>query len=274
MPPLSGAAGFAAFVMRQIGALLAAAAFVVLWRRLRVTVFGLLAAAFSIRLVAGIFIFHLWSETQPGWLVMYTAFEFALLAAAVAAMAAWGARHAGRLRELDAEVDRVRREAARSLETDALTGLLNHAALARRVAEDAAFQGVVAVCDMDSFKDVNDRYGHLVGDEILRNVGHLLQASIRHEDEAFRWGGDEFVILFHNQLSEVARRRMAEIEERLRGFQVRGVGASPISFSWGTEEAFDGNLRDALNGADRNMYAGKRKRYGNREEAGGKASGK
>ena len=57
---------------------------------------------------------------------------------------------------------------------------------------------------MDNFKDVNDRYGHLVGDEILRNIGHLLQASIRHEDEAFRWGGDEFVLLFHNQQLAVA----------------------------------------------------------------------
>ena len=59
----------------------------------------------------------------------------------------------------------------------------------------------MTVCDMDNFKDVNDRYGHLVGDEILRNIGNLLQSSIRHEDEAFRWGGDEFVILFHNQRS-------------------------------------------------------------------------
>ena len=67
---------------------------------------------------------------------------------------------------------------------------------------------MVAVCDMDNFKDVNDRYGHLVGDEILRNIGHLLQSSIRHADEAFRWGGDEFVILFQNQHAEIARRRM------------------------------------------------------------------
>ena len=81
---------------------------------------------------------------------------------------------------------------------------------------------------MDNFKDVNDSYGHLVGDEILRNVGHLLPASIRKQDEAFRWGGDEFVVLFQNQLSAVAGKRMAEIEARLSGFRVRGVGALPI----------------------------------------------
>ena len=132
-------------------------------------------------------------------------------------MAMWGGRRASRIRELGAEVDRVRREAALSLDTDRLTGLLNQAALARRLEEPATFAGVVAVCDMDGFKDINDRYGHLAGDEILRNVGRLLQTSIRPEDEAFRWGGDEFVILFHNQLLEVAHRRMEDIEARLRG---------------------------------------------------------
>jgi diguanylate cyclase (GGDEF)-like protein len=115
---------------------------------------------------------------------------------------------------------------------------------------------------MDNFKDVNDRYGHLAGDEILRNIGNLLQSSIRHEDEAFRWGGDEFVILFHNQQSAVARKRMGDIEARLREFRVRGFGVLPISFSWGTADAQDRALREALDEADRNMYALKRARAG------------
>jgi diguanylate cyclase (GGDEF)-like protein len=99
-----------------------------------------------------------------------------------------------------------------------------------------------------------------VGDEVLRNIGHLLQASIRHEDEAFRWGGDEFVVLFHNQRTDVARKRMEAIEARLRNFRVRGYGQMPISFSWGTAEAYGRTLRDALDEADRNMYSLKRMR--------------
>jgi diguanylate cyclase (GGDEF)-like protein len=122
------------------------------------------------------------------------------------------------------------------------------------------FEGVVSVCDMDNFKDINDRHGHLVGDEILRNVGHLLRASIRQEDEAFRWGGDEFVILFHNQNPEVVRLRMGDLEKRLREFQLRGFGVLPISFSWGTAEARGRPLRDTLDEADRCMYAFKRRR--------------
>jgi diguanylate cyclase (GGDEF)-like protein len=113
---------------------------------------------------------------------------------------------------------------------------------------------------MDCFKEINDRYGHLVGDEILRHIGHLLQASIRLEDEAFRWGGDEFVVLFHNHPPGVASPRMGEIESRLRDFRVRGFGMLPISFSWGTAEGRGRPLREALDEADRVMYQLKRSR--------------
>jgi GGDEF domain-containing protein len=77
---------------------------------------------------------------------------------------------------------------------------------------------------------------------------------------AFRWGGDEFVILFRNQHADVAARRMAGIEGRLREFRVRGIGLLPITFSWGTADTKDRALREALDEADRNMYTLKRSR--------------
>ena len=114
------------------------------------------------------------------------------------------------------------------------------------------------------------RHGQLQGSQRpLRPFGgrrdfaqyrQLVQASIRHEDEAFRWGGDEFVILFHNQFPEVAAKRMAELELRLHEFRVRGFGTLPISVSWGTANARGRALRDALDEADRNMYVVKRSR--------------
>jgi diguanylate cyclase len=170
----------------------------------------------------------------------------------------WNESQIDRIRQLAGEVDYLRRESHQRLDLDHLTGLLNQAALSRRVDQPAPFDGVVAVCDMDNFKDVNDRYGHLVGDEILRNIGNLLRSSIRHEDEAFRWGGDEFVILFRNQRTEVANKRMQDISARLLEFRVRGYGVLPITFSWGTAEAGGRLLREALDEADQSMYALKR----------------
>lgn len=181
---------------------------------------------------------------------------------AFSAMAMWSESQIDRIRDLASELDHLRRERSQSRDLDHLTGLFNQAALAKRIEGGASFAGVVAVCDMDNFKEINDRYGHLVGDEILRNIGHLLQGSIRHADEAFRWGGDEFVILFYNQQPEVASKRMAEIETRLRDFRVRGLGVLPISFSWGTAVGAGRTLREALDEADHNMYALKRTRAG------------
>jgi diguanylate cyclase (GGDEF)-like protein len=187
--------------------------------------------------------------------------DFALHSSLVfAAMAMWSESQIDRIKELGAELDHLRREVRHSMDLDRLTGLFNQAALGRRVEAQEEYQGVVAVCDMDNFREINNRYGHLVGDEVLRNIGNLVQASIRHEDEAFRWGGDEFVILFHNQRAEVARKRMTEIEARLRDFKVRGLGALPISFSWGAAETYGRPLRQALDEADQSMFKFKRQR--------------
>jgi diguanylate cyclase (GGDEF)-like protein len=223
-----------------------------------------LAAAFLETAVIFFYLYH--TGSAPEWaryLQHETYVDFTLhCVLAFAAMAMWNENQIDRIQDLAAEVDHLRRENLQSMDLDYLTGLLNQAALARRVEQPGPFEGVVAVCDMDNFKDINDRHGHLVGDEILRNIGNLLQASIRHQDEAFRWGGDEFVILFHNQLPEVAQKRMADIEARLRDFRVRGHGVLPIRFSWGTAEARERVLREALDEADRKMYALKRERAG------------
>ena len=76
---------------------------------------------------------------------------------------------------------------------------------------------------MDSFKEINDRYGHLVGDEILRHIGHLLQSSIRSEDQAFRWGGDEFLVVLVGLAESQARERLDELDRCLGRTQLPGV---------------------------------------------------
>ena len=230
---------------------------------------GLRAFRFSLLLLAIAFLeqtalFMSLHGEGTGWMryMQHETFaDFALhCVLAFSAMAMWSESQIGRIHDVAAELDNLRRNVSQIRDLDGLTGLLNQASLERRVEQPGEFPGVVAVCDMDNFKDVNDRHGHLVGDEILRNIGSLLQSSIRHEDEAFRWGGDEFVILFRNQRAAVAEKRMAEIEARLRGFRVRGYGVLPISFSWGTADAHARLLREALDEADRNMNAFKRQR--------------
>ena len=87
-------------------------------------------------------------------------------------------------------------EATRSAEEDALTGIGNRRLLARFIREQAAQQAEVAciVADIDSFKEVNDTFGHDVGDAVLRRVGQLFSSKTRNGQLTIRYGGDEFVV--------------------------------------------------------------------------------
>jgi diguanylate cyclase (GGDEF)-like protein len=221
-----------------------------------------LAVAFLLNAVIFFLLYNRGGEPQwPRYLRYNSYYDFALLMLlAFSAMSMLIQSQRDRIDALLGEVDAVRRDSLKNQDLDRLTGLLNQSALARRVESGEPFTGVVAVCDMDNFKSINDQYGHLVGDEILRNIGHLLRSSVRKQDEAFRWGGDEFVILFRNQNLSLVRSRMLEIRRRLTDFRVRGYGVLPISFSWGTAEAPGEPLRQLLDTADHDMYSYKRRR--------------
>ncbi len=162
------------------------------------------------------------------------------------------------LRDLTDEVIRLRKQTAGQLDQDPLTGLLNRSALSRWIDEEHGFEGMVVVCDLDEFKTLNDVYGHLVGDEILRGVGHLVRSSIRNEDLAFRWGGDEFVIFFRTEDGQLVKSRMQGIEEHLKNFYIRHHGVTAIRFSWGIASTTGRPLREGLADADRLMYEAKR----------------
>jgi diguanylate cyclase (GGDEF)-like protein len=87
-------------------------------------------------------------------------------------------------------------EATRSAEEDALTGMGNRRLLERFLREEAARHTEVAcvIADIDSFKEINDKFGHDVGDEVLRQIGQLLASKTRNGQLAIRYGGDEFVV--------------------------------------------------------------------------------
>jgi len=166
------------------------------------------------------------------------------------------------LRALNEELSRLRKDAEGHLDLDPLTGLRNRSALARWMEEQAGFDGLVVVSDMDDFKQINDRFGHLVGDEILHGVGKLIRSNIRETDLAFRWGGDEFVIFFHTHEAKLVNSRMQKIEEHLAGFRLRQHGSLPVHFSWGVTTTAGRPLRESVEEADRLMYDAKRSRRG------------
>jgi diguanylate cyclase (GGDEF)-like protein len=149
---------------------------------------------------------------------------------------------------------------------DSLTGLGNHRAFQEAVArmvEGARRYGTnfsLVLIDIDEFKRVNDTKGHAVGDQLLAEVGELINATIRLTDAAFRVGGDEFAILLpHTDTVGAivfARRLLARgLEDRARGFY-----RDPISFSAGVTACpeFGKTRLELTSQADAALYRGKR----------------
>ena len=103
--------------------------------------------------------------------------------------------------ERTAALERLNQELQRLTATDSLTGVANRKHLEERLDIEVAYairhgtELSAIMLDVDFFKKVNDTHGHLAGDEVLRNMGALLNKAIRTEDLAARYGGEEFVIV-------------------------------------------------------------------------------
>lgn len=114
--------------------------------------------------------------------------------------------------------------------TDALTGVANRRFFERRLQEEISLwrrHGASLSCllvDIDHFKQINDRYGHLVGDQMLQRVAQTLSMGLRSSDVLARYGGEEFALL----LPATDGRQAGEIAERLRG-AIEGAVAPPGS---------------------------------------------
>ena len=155
--------------------------------------------------------------------------------------------------------------------TDFLTGLPNARSICLHLDTELArvrrSKGSLAVllCDLDGFKAVNDKYGHLTGNRLLQEVATKFKSSCREYDQVGRLGGDEFVFV----LSEVTKDVVAEMEERLTCAVQEAshsvCGETVVSVSVGS--AFypnDGvSAEELLSEADRSMYQIKEKHYSN-----------
>ena len=157
----------------------------------------------------------------------------------------------------------LREQLSALADCDGLTGLYNHRAfheqLHRATAVEAGAEPVpvaVLMLDLDHFKTVNDRHGHVVGDEVLRAVTAAIQASIRPCDIAARIGGEEFAVLLPGAAPETA----GEIAERLRAAVDRIEEPVPVTASIGVTSSHTGvDGAELLERADSALYEAKRR---------------
>ena len=162
----------------------------------------------------------------------------------------------------DVTVQRRSEASLRQLATrDALTGLHNrrHVLDLLGGAVARADKLAVAVVDIDHFKQINDRHGHLVGDAVLRDFARILAERMRASDVVGRYGGEEFLVILRGAGAATAR---AVLDGVRRGLSARPAedGIPPYSFSAGVAELGpDGADSTALiAAADERLYQAKR----------------
>jgi diguanylate cyclase (GGDEF)-like protein len=149
---------------------------------------------------------------------------------------------------------------------DALTFLPNRRMIVRELQNEVLrtqrykIPFSISVADVDFFKKVNDTYGHLAGDEVLRHVGYTLRDHIRHPDIAGRYGGEEFLILLPSTASAEAAEQAERLIQYVRETQVRvkdQLLSVTISIGVAQFRPDEDTWDTLLNRADNAMYEAK-----------------
>ena len=177
----------------------------------------------------------------------------------------------GRLDESRREIEQLRQEVSKAREdalADGLTGLTNRkgfdmALTACLSASQAEEQGPsLLITDIDFFKRVNDTYGHLFGDKVIRAVAQIFKDNVKGKDTAARYGGEEFVILLPDTPLEGARHLAEKIRATVEKCRIKRAGSNEIvaniTVSLGVASFRDGeSASEFVARADSALYASK-----------------
>ena len=164
------------------------------------------------------------------------------------------------------ETDQEKETAQRMAITDSLTQLFNRGFFEKKFSQE--FEAAqsdnhplsLVIVDIDLFKKINDTYGHFAGDKILQDLGKILTSSVREEDLVFRFGGEEFIIILHEEKEE-AQKVAERIRQKVEDFSRKGnEGPEKFTISLGVasypEDAQ--NARELLIKADQALYQAKK----------------
>ncbi len=169
-------------------------------------------------------------------------------------------------RKLELRTAVLRRDSQRfylASRTDALTGVGNRLALDEELAtahDRATRYGhrfCLAIADVDDFKDVNDRFGHLHGDDVLRRLAETISTGIRASDRVFRYGGEEFVIVLPQQSLTEACAAMDRLRLQMAGLK-HPNDEGVVTMSFGVAELSGQKVDEWLARADAALYSAKR----------------
>ncbi|MDT8438138.1 MAG: diguanylate cyclase [Wenzhouxiangellaceae bacterium] len=160
------------------------------------------------------------------------------------------------------ELLRIQRELSRQASTDQLTGLPNRHQGQRVLEQQLQLalrhgqQWSLILLDIDHFKACNDRFGHDVGDAILRDLAEILQQSLRQSDLPVRWGGEEFLLILPYADAEAAAQAARRVHQTLGQYSHSEAGSITVSMGAATFRR-DESIESLLKRADQALYRAK-----------------
>ena len=142
---------------------------------------------------------------------------------------------------------------------DELTGLYNRKKLDFILHEYMNKNICIIMFDIDDFKKVNDTYGHLKGDEVLKTLSKIVTENVRVSDFVIRWGGEEFIVVLQLDNPQIAKALADKLRIKISQQEIPEVGHITCSFGVSCGKIKDYNVNDILKQADDNLYKAKRK---------------
>jgi diguanylate cyclase (GGDEF)-like protein len=198
--------------------------------------------------------------------VVLLSFSFALIALRTTLLGYYGSAMRMRLYKVNWALGRAKLDAEQLAASDSLTGAMSRRAilpLIEKSVKRAVRTGIpacVAMIDLDWFKSINDRFGHLAGDQVLRRVVDRIRECLRESDAIGRYGGEEFVLLLQGADQQVGARLVERVRGAVSAADWSDIGAGlKVSVSCGIAcvrptDTLDGVLARA----DKALYEAKR----------------
>ena len=161
------------------------------------------------------------------------------------------------------ELEQKNQELETLSNTDRLTGLYNRFKLEKILESELARSQrygsyfSIAIIDIDKFKNINDTYGHQVGDQVLIGIANILKENIRQIDAVGRWGGEEFLVIFRETPLNAAISTAEKLRAAIAGHSFNMIGKKTASFGV-TGYRHPDTISDMMVRADNALYHAKR----------------
>ncbi|MET0068693.1 MAG: GGDEF domain-containing protein [Candidatus Thiodiazotropha sp.] len=161
------------------------------------------------------------------------------------------------------EITRLSKELEVQAGTDQLSGLLNRFSMTEIIEHEMLRQErfnkpfSLIMGDIDFFKQINDSEGHLVGDNVIREIASKIEICIRKQDAAARWGGEEFLLFLPETDIQGASSAAHRIKEILHSLQTTGGNRITMSFGITESTAEDKDVDEIVKRCDENLYLAK-----------------